>query len=267
VTEGSPLAYRIDGRGETILLLNGGFMTISSWDTTAAVLAERYRVVRCDFRGQLRSPGARHFGLAGHVGDLVALLDSLGIDHVHALGTSFGAEVALLLAALHPARVASVIAAAATDVATPASADRGGELKRELERAAEGGDRARLFTSLEELLYSPGYAAAHREELTARAAQVALLPDWWFAGAAGLVATLEKLDLRPHLRAIACPVLVLAAEKDRIMPVERAQSLGAALPSARLEVVPGSGHALVVEQPDRFLRSCVDFLASLGRYG
>jgi pimeloyl-ACP methyl ester carboxylesterase len=263
----SVLTHRVDGQGDTVLLLNGGFMTVASWDPTAAVLAERYRVVRCDFRGQLRSPGARHFGLAGHVADVVALLDSLGVDHVHALGTSFGAEVALLLAALHPARVTSVIAAAATDVTTPAFADGGRELRRQLERAAEGGDRRALLALIHDVIYSPAYKAAHREELTARAAQVALLPDWWFAGAAGLLAVLEDLDLRSQLGRVACPVLVMAAEEDRIMPVERARALAEALPSARLEVFPRSGHALVVEQPDRFLRSCVDFLASVPRYG
>ncbi|MDX1645246.1 MAG: alpha/beta fold hydrolase, partial [Thermoanaerobaculia bacterium] len=106
-------AGRVDG---TVVLLNGGFMTTASWEPLARSLAECCRVVRCDFRGQLRSPGQVREELAGNVGDLVALLDGLdsaidgGIEPVHLLGTSFGGEIALLLAARHPERVASLVA-------------------------------------------------------------------------------------------------------------------------------------------------------------
>ena len=261
------LTYRLDGQGETVLLLNGGYMSIASWEPIAAPLAERYRVLRCDFRGQLRSPGRTHSDLAGHVVDLVTMLDATGIERVHVVGTSFGAEVGLLLAALHPGRVASLVAATATDVIPPQLQLGGGAVGRELRSAAAGGTRERLLAEMQAAFYSPEYLASHREELAGRAAQVALLPDWWFAGAAALLASLEDLDLRGHLGAITCPVLVLAAGGDRVMPLERARALAAAIPSARLEVVAGSGHALVVEQPERFVRSCLDFLESLHKYG
>lgn len=120
-----------------------------------------------------------------------------------------------------------------------------------------------MLAIMQDLFYSPAYLAAHRGELSERSVQVALLPDRWFAGAADLLATLENLDLRRYLGSITCPVLVLAAGEDRVMPPDRAAALASAIPAARLEVVEGSGHALVVEQPERFVRSCLDFLASL----
>ncbi len=260
------LAYRLDGQGETILLLNGGMMTIASWDAVATALADRYRVLRCDFRGQLRSPGTPHADLVGHVADVIALLDELRIDRVHAIGTSFGAEVGLILAALHPERVVSLVAATATDVATPVLQGEGRELRRRLETAASGEKRGEVFRLMQEILYSPDFVAGHRDELQKTGAQAALLPDSWFMGAAGLLASLENLDLRRYLGAVACPVLVLAAGEDRVMPLDRARALASAIPSARLEVIEGSGHALVVEQPGMFVRSCLDFLASVHRY-
>lgn len=266
MTRPEPLAHRIDGTGETVLLLNGGMMTIASWDAIAAPLAAHYRVVRCDFRGQLRSPGPHHPDLAGHVQDLVRLLDELGVRRAHAVGTSFGAEVALLLAASHPDRVASLVAGTATDIATPLLQDGSAELRQELRGAAAGGNRDRLLTILHDLFYSPAYVATHGRELSERAAQIALLPDWWFAGAADLLAALENFDLRRYLGGITCPVLVLAAGEDRVMPPERARALASAIPAARLEVVEGSGHALVVEQPERFVEICLEFLAGVQRY-
>jgi pimeloyl-ACP methyl ester carboxylesterase len=43
--------HRVDGEGEPLLLLNGIAMSVASWEEIARPLAERFRVVRCDFRG------------------------------------------------------------------------------------------------------------------------------------------------------------------------------------------------------------------------
>jgi 3-oxoadipate enol-lactonase len=259
LTRPEVLAHRIDGTGETVLLLNGGLMSIASWDSIAGPLAERFQVVRCDFRGQLRSPGPPHSDLLGHVADLAALLDALGIPRTHVVGTSFGAEVGLLLAALHPARVSSLVAATATDVATEALRD-GDRFAREWAIAAASGDRSRLLEQLEPLFYSEAYVAGHRTELAERAAQVGLLPAGWFRQAAELLASLENVDLRRYLGGITCPVLVVAAGEDRLMPLERSRALASAIPGARMDVVEGSGHALVVEKPEEFTRICLRFL-------
>lgn len=260
MTRPGVLAHRVDGVGEPVLLLNGGMMSIASWDPVALPLAERYRVVRCDFRGQLCSPGATYPGLDEHVADLAALLDALEIERVHVIGTSFGGEVGLLLAATHPARVVSLVAATVTDVATPALRDGGGVLARLCREAAEGGSKPAVAAMLTPLFYSPAYVAAHLAELSSRAAQVALLPDWWFARAADLLDSIADLDLRPVLGRIACPALIVAAAEDRVMPVERSQALAAAVPYARLEVVEGSGHVLVAERTDEFVAICLNFL-------
>lgn len=262
----SVLTHRVDGRGEPVLLLNGGMMSISSWDPIVDRFAGGYRVVRCDFRGQLRSHEPPHPSLDGHVADVTALLDALGIAKANVVGTSFGAEVGLLLAATRPERVASVVAATATSVATEVMGNGGGELARACREAAAGRGAETVGEMLIPFFYSPAYAAAHREELAARAAQIALLPAWWFLAAAELLASIEDLDLRPVLGRITCPVLVLAAEKDLVMPLVQTRALAAAIPGARLEIVAGSGHVLVVEQPERFAKSCLDFLASVQRH-
>jgi pimeloyl-ACP methyl ester carboxylesterase len=115
--------------------------------------------------------------------------------------------------------------------------------------------------------YSPGYVASHRGELAERAAQAALLPGWWFAGAADLLASLENLDLRRYLGSIACPVLVVAAGEDQVMPPGCARALVSAISGARLEMVEGSGHALIVERPREFANICLVFLEEIKDQG
>ncbi len=100
----SVLTHRLEGAGQPVLLLNGGLMTLAGWETLAAPLRARFQVLRCDFRGQLLSPGASPPTLDGHADDVVALLDGLGLETVHVVGTSFGALVAVILAARWPER-------------------------------------------------------------------------------------------------------------------------------------------------------------------
>mgnify|MGYP000163903267 CR=1 FL=1 len=50
------LSHMSDGVGDPLVLLNGIAMTAVSWDVVARPLAEHYRVIRCDFRGQLMTP-------------------------------------------------------------------------------------------------------------------------------------------------------------------------------------------------------------------
>jgi pimeloyl-ACP methyl ester carboxylesterase len=62
-------------------------------------------------------------------------------------------------------------------------------------------------------------------------------------------AIIGRIDSRPHLAAIRCPTLVVAARHDAIMPVEILEELAQAIPGARLEIVEDSGHMSTLEQP------------------
>jgi len=253
------LAHRLDGEGETVLLLNGGMMSIASWDPVAQRLQSRYRLLRCDFRGQLLVPGAAHRELAGNVDDLVVLLDELAVERVHVLGASFGAEVGLLLAAIHPERVRSLVAVTATDYATEPLQQGTERLRTIVEDVRRGGERGRFHDALVAEVYSAAYLLSHRQELQARRAQMAALPEVWFEGLEGILASTATLELRPHLGRIRCPSLVIIAGDDRVMPVERSRALAAAI-GAEVAELAGSGHALAAEQPEWLAQRCLAFL-------
>jgi len=267
VSRAAVLAHRVDGEGEPLVLLNGGMMSMSSWDHLLPAFAARFRVVRCDFRGQLLSPGEPPADMAGHAAEVVRLLDHLAIDRAHLVGTSFGAEVGLALAARCPQRVLSLVAATATDVVSGPLREGIGRLQEACRQVLAGGDRALVFDLSLPLFYSPAFLAAHQNELEARRGQVGRLPDEWFAAGERLLATLVELDLRPLLPRIACPVLAIAAADDTIMPLERMRVLASAIPGARLAVVEDCGHVLVVERAEKFATLCLDFLTEVATQG
>jgi len=75
-------------------------------------------------------------------------------------------------------------------------------------------------------------------------------------------AIIRRIDSRPHLAAIRCPALVVAARNDAIMPVEWLEELACGIPGARLEVVETCGHMSTLERPAEISKLLVDWLES-----
>src|SRR4051794_34494289 len=98
-------------QGEPLVLLHGGMLTIElSFGMLIPTLAQRHRVIGVELQGHGRTGDVdRPITPANSAGDVVALLDHLGIDRTHVLGHSMGGAVALELAVSHPDRVRSVV--------------------------------------------------------------------------------------------------------------------------------------------------------------
>jgi len=261
----SLLAHRVTGNPDAppVLFLNGGMMTMAAWERVAAPLEASYRVVRCDLRGQLLSPGEPEPHLDAHVADVIALLDFLGIERVHAAGTSFGALVALKLAVLHPGRAASVIAITTGELITPKFWEATARVRDAALAAASGGDGGRVLDLIFPATYTPEYLEANAAVLAAHRRQTALLPPIWFLGLARILSSLEGLDLTPDLPRIQCPALIVAGERDTMFRLDHPRALAAGIPGARLVIVPGGSHGLVIEQSERVVEILRGFLASL----
>jgi 3-oxoadipate enol-lactonase len=257
---GPVLAHVVAGDGPWLLLLNGGLMTFAAWDEVSAALQRTHRVVRCDFRGQLESPGTPPPTLRGHADDIVALLDHLDVRDLHVAGTSFGALVGLTLAAAYPARVRSLVAMNATDRITPDMVAAGIPLRRAAEDAAAGGDGGRVFDLVAMGTFSLEFRERHQAQMAARRQAIAALPRAWFAGLVGLLSALERLDLSAVLPQVSCPTLVLGGGRDETFPLWHSQSLAAALPHARLRIVPHGSHGMLLESPEVVIESIVGFL-------
>jgi len=258
------LFHRIDAEGEPLLLLNGIAMTINSWQPIAEPLAREYRVVRCDLRGQLMSPGNPPSEVAGHGEDVVALLDSLGIESAHIIGTSFGGVVATMVAARWPERVRSLISIASTDGFDDVMAVEVRRWREACLLSITGPDRGLLSDMFEGAVYSPTYIAEHREERAERRRQISILPDAWFQGLAAMLDSAPTVSVRNELGSIRCPALIIAAELDRFIPIERTRLLARRIPGARFTLMEGAGHAVVVEQPDALVSLCLEFLSNIG---
>src|SRR5579863_6989258 len=91
--KGGRLHYQLDGpdRAPAIVFSNSLGTSLAMWDSQLPALAEKFRVVRYDPRGHGLSdatPGP--YTIEGLARDVLALLDSLGIESAHFCGLSMG---------------------------------------------------------------------------------------------------------------------------------------------------------------------------------
>lgn len=240
------LHYERSGRGPAVVFLNGLMMSARLWSPQVAALSDRFECVRYDLRGQLLSdkpPGDYSFD--DHVGDLVGLLDVLGLERVHLIGLSFGGAVAVAFAAAHPARVRSLAVMASIAQSTRAHRHRFQDWMNVLDSAPR-----ELFEHSLRQNYSDDYLRANQEVIRAAKVWFSGQSPAFYQGLRHLAPAIRDVDLLDRLGAIACPTLVLAAERDRLVEPESTAAIAAAIPGARLMRVD-AGHALTLEQPER----------------
>lgn len=76
-------------------------------------------------------------------------------------------------------------------------------------------------------------------------------------------AIIARPDSRPGLAAIAVPTLVLVGDSDPLIPPARSHEMAAAIPGARLVVIPDCGHASTLEQPAAVNRALVEWIRDI----
>ncbi|MGH3448796.1 MAG: alpha/beta fold hydrolase [Nocardioidaceae bacterium] len=111
--DGQRIYYEDHGRGETVLVLPGWAGSIAEIRHLRAALEDGFRVIAADLPGSGRSqPQPRQYDASFYRQDarsMLGLLDELGVGSAHLVGFSDGGEDALVMAALEPSRVRSVL--------------------------------------------------------------------------------------------------------------------------------------------------------------
>jgi pimeloyl-ACP methyl ester carboxylesterase len=99
------------GPNNAVLFLHHGGSNLRMWDPVVPFFARDYRCVALDLRGHGRSDApATGYHIDDMAGDIVGVLDLLGIEQVHIVGSSIGAEVGLSVATQYPERMRSLVA-------------------------------------------------------------------------------------------------------------------------------------------------------------
>jgi pimeloyl-ACP methyl ester carboxylesterase len=217
----------------TVILLPGLACDDALWRDQLPALEAHHRVQVSDVhQRQATLPQMARALLAEHDGPLVLIGSSMGgmlAQHVHREAPQRVAAMALLSSSARPD--------------TP-------ELLKLRSDAIVEFEAGRA----EVVLRANAMFAFHPDHAAERARVDHYVEQILRIGAAQLIqqnrAVMARADMRPWLAGVHCPLLVACGDQDLLTPLEHSREIAAAVPHARLEVVPRAGHLMTWEQQE-----------------
>ncbi|MEX1214689.1 alpha/beta fold hydrolase [Saccharospirillum sp.] len=258
LADGGTLNLRIDGpEGAPWVVMSNSVMTeLSIWERQIGALSNRYQLLRYDVRGHGASSlptCPMDFDCYG--ADLLAILDTCGIERCTFVGLSMGVPTGLAAYAVAPERFEGFVAVDGVARSAPGREGFWAE-RRETARAS---GLASIATVTAER-WMPG-EPTDSPTLKALAAMVAATPVEGFATATH---ALQRYDYAAVVSRLTCRFLGIFGENDGAMPEAIRKQFGD-LPGAAFAEIPGAGHVPNYQNPDAFnavLGSFLDAAAS-----
>lgn len=253
------LYYETHGSGAPLLLVPGFASGAWSWSWQTAELSRDFQVIAFDPRGISASSitGDNPVTIEAIADDAAALLDALGIREANVLGISFGGFVAQEFALQHPERVKRLVLACTSfggpnhvlpsmDVLAAFSSTRGLNSPERIRQYMKAG-------------FAPGFVEKYPGEVERFCAlrEQNPVPESVYLQQLGSATIFNSEGAVGRIQA---ETLVVSGDSDTVVPVRNSINLAASIPNSRLEIVPGAGHIVFIEQAEKFNSIVRDFL-------
>lgn len=265
--------------GQVILFIHGTAAWSGLWRETMTPLAEAgYRCIAIDIPpfGFSERPSTPAYGNADQAKRIIALLDTLGIEHAILLGHSFGGGATMETALAIPHRIDALVLA---DVGglnlniQPAPKDQnpsaiglflGIPVIRNPILAATATNPRFTKTLISAMILDPADATEEKikilqEPLVLQGA-TNTLGDWLKA-----VLGPQEVSLTTdpaNYQRLTMPALIIWGDSDTVIPLEEGEYLQSILPDAELVMMEGANHIPHVEDQERFLEVVLGFLSA-----
>lgn len=267
------LFVQVTGRGQPLVLVHGSWGDHSNWDAVVPALSAQHQVITYDRRGHSASAaGAGSSTTDDDVADLAALIEYLDAGPAHVVGNSFGASIALRLAATTP-RVVRSVTVHEPPLFGVLPATNG---QPDAQPGAPASARAAVLDLIR--------LRRHREAAREFVEQIALGPGTWDLLPARTQAIFERNapTWAEEQADASWDVIDIAAVEAGDVPVRLtygtdsppplrliARTLADKLPRADVAELPGAGHIPHVTHPDMFSDALLRHLEAVpaGRAG
>jgi 3-oxoadipate enol-lactonase len=247
--------YRLEGPENRPLLLfsNSLGSDLSAWDPQAEALRDRFRILRYDSRGHGQTavppgPGT----VAALAGDVLGLLDALGLEKALFCGLSIGGQVGMWLGRKAPERFPKLVLC--NTAARIGSVDLWNSRIEEIGRSGLAGFAPQAM----ERWFTPGFRESSPQVVATARSMVEQTP---LAGYLASCAALRDSDQTGDVGDIRLPTLVIAGAHDPATPPAQGRALADAIPGARYVELEAS-HLSNIEAPEAFTAALVGFVAS-----
>jgi pimeloyl-ACP methyl ester carboxylesterase len=255
------------GSGTPVLFIHEFAGDHRSWEPQVREFGRRYRCITYDARGYPPSDvpaEPERYSQERAVADAAAVLDHLGVERAHVVGLSMGGFCALHLGMRNPERVISLTVAGCGYGSHP---DRRASWPAESEATALAFEADGAAATAERYMEGPARVQYRRKDPRGWEEAKRHLAEHSALGAAltqrGVQARRPSLyDLTDRLAHLAVPTLLVTGDEDEGC-LEPNLMLKRTIPTAALAVLPRTGHACNLEEPDVFNRLLLDFLATV----
>jgi pimeloyl-ACP methyl ester carboxylesterase len=242
---GLEIAYEMHGVGPPLVLLHGA-TSVGRDDFAAQIplFSKAFQLILPDARGHghTRWDAGQGFRYDWLVEDVAGFTEALGLETFHLLGFSMGAMTALQFAAVFPERLRTLVVIGITTQREP----RASVARRLMDPRRADVDDPDWAVVLARRHDEGQGVGAWRTLLPAIAADVAVQP----------------LLTPAELHAIDAPTMIACGDRDPFAPIGHAWQVQRQLPDARLFVVPGAGHEVMVQRPALFNEALSGFYRS-----
>lgn len=254
-TDGTPIAFWREGSGPPLVLVHGGLCDHFAWFFVAPLLARKFTVYTFDRRGRGGSGDTQPYAAEREHEDIAALLKAIG-EPAHLLGHSAGGIVALQAAERrHDLR--SLILYEPGFIVDGARELPGPEILVQMQSALAAGNReAALRIAMREAVGATDAdfaALAEGPGWTRLLAVAGAIPNDW--------ALWQQTFSAEKVRGLRTPTLMLMGSSSPAWLRKGTEVICAALPNARLVVLPGQGHSAMITAPQAFVQAVIDFAA------
>jgi pimeloyl-ACP methyl ester carboxylesterase len=243
----------------TVVLGHGLLFSTTMWRHQIEALRGSYRCVAIDWRGQGLTPPTRSgYDMDTLYADAVAVIERLDVGPVHYAGLSMGGFVGLRLAARRPDLIRSLTLLDTS--ADPEDPEAVGQY-RLLGRLWTVVGWRPLRSRVAPIMFSPAFLSTPEGKAVVEQWTREINGQTRRGITRAVFGVLERAGVADEVGAITAPTLVIVGSDDSATTRPRAEAIAAAIPGARLEVLPGVGHVSTLEAPDAVTELLVPFLA------
>jgi pimeloyl-ACP methyl ester carboxylesterase len=257
--DGGTIAFERRGAGPPLVLVHGAVSDSRDWRPQLEGLSDEFTVVAWDAPGSgLSFDPPEDYGLHGFADCLAAFIEALGLERPHVLGLSFGSGLVLELFHRHPELPRTLVLASAYAGWRGSLGREEAEQRRQWGLTAAEKPRDQFIRDLNETLFTESVPTELVEEVSAIAA------DYHPAGLRAMANAFADADLRDMLGTIDIPTLLIYGDADKRSPLPVGEALHAQILGSKFVVIPGPGHMVSMEAPERFNEEVRSFLRDVG---
>ena len=231
---GIPLHVAFDGPKDAPALIFAHALSLNlrSFELQATHFRHHYRVIRLDLRGHGKTGGGS-FSMSDLAGDIVGLLEHLGIQRTHFVGSSLGAMIGMTLALEHRERLTSLTFIASQGALPP---ERIAAVRKNLDAMrASGAKPETTLTDQTEAMLARLLGEIEETEAPETFALLRLiLSETTLFGQARAYEAIIEMNYDGRLAEITTPTLIIAGSEDASTPPARMQMYAEGIAGARI---------------------------------